>query len=65
MGNITTLRAAVDLLLGEDEPLERFVRSRRGEGMAWRRIAVELYDRTGVDITHESLRSWFPEERAS
>jgi hypothetical protein len=60
---MTTLRNAVDALLGEGESLESFVRDRRGQDMSWRRIAYELYERTGVDLTHESLRKWFPDEQ--
>lgn len=58
----TSLRAALDALLGA-ESLERFVRTRRDSDMPWRRIAYELYERTGVDVTHESLRKWFPDKK--
>lgn len=41
--------------------LADFVTSRRDAGKSWRRIALELRDATGtvVDVTHETLRSWF------
>lgn len=44
--------------------VEEFVRSRRSEGYAWRVIARDLWADTGgeVDITHETLRAWFPDD---
>jgi hypothetical protein len=60
----TAHRRLADILLGDDGPLEEFVRSRRGRGRAWRLIARDLYEATGheVDLTHETLRGWFPDE---
>lgn len=52
----------LDLLLGDDGPVEHFVRSRRTEKRSWRLIARDLYDTTGEDVTYETLRSWFPDE---
>ena len=51
-----------DLLLGDDGPLETFVRTRR-PARAWRLVARDLYEATDgeVDLTHETLRSWFPD----
>jgi len=42
-----------------------FVEARRGEGRAWRHIAADLYAATDqkVDVTSETLRQWFPEDR--
>ncbi len=57
----TSLRQAVARLV-PDADLEEFVRSRRDAGMAWRKVSNELRDETGVDVTHETLRSWFPDE---
>jgi hypothetical protein len=50
-----------DLLLGGDGALERFVRDRRANGVAWRLIARELYETADLDVTHEALRQWFPD----
>jgi len=61
----TILRDAVQRLLGDDVELEQFVRSRRSQGVPWRRVALDVYDATGLAVTHESLRSWFPDEAAS
>lgn len=47
------------------EPLDQFVAKRR-PGTAWRLIAMEIYERTDIDITYESLRTWFTDpERAA
>ena len=49
--------------LGED--LAKFISTRR-TGTAWRLIAVELSQKTGVDITGEALRNWHGhQERAA
>lgn len=48
-------------LLIEDrlgEPLSRFISERRGRDISWRRIALEITQRTAVDITGEMLRVW-------
>lgn len=55
----STLRQALDRLL--DGGLDGFVTARRAEGVSWRRISVELFEETGVDVTHESLRAWYRE----
>lgn len=59
----TPKRQLAELLL--NEPLDRFVRTRRAAGHAWRQIAIELRDATDgrVDVTGESLRSWFPDQK--
>lgn len=61
----TTLHAAADRLLGDAGPLEELVADRRNQGVSWRKIAAELRDLTGIDVTHETLRSWFAETVAS
>lgn len=42
--------------------LEEFVTTRRADNVSWRRIAREVLDLTDVDISFESLRSWFAED---
>jgi hypothetical protein len=56
-----------DLILGGDGALERFVRSRRRDGLSWRLVERDLFQQTSgaVDLTFETLRSWFPDEAAS
>jgi hypothetical protein len=40
------------------EPLLPLLDERRNRGVAWRRIAVEITVRTGIDIAGETLRVW-------
>jgi hypothetical protein len=63
METTTATRRLLDLLL--DEGIEAFVSERRDRGDPWRTIARDVYDRTDVDITPETLRSWFTERAAS
>lgn len=59
----TPTQRLADMLLAPDS-IEAFVRTRRAEGMAWRRIAQRLYEATGgeIDVTFETLRIWYPDE---
>ena len=52
------------LLIGTD--LEAFVRERRTAGTSWRHIARAIYEATDgqVDVTHETLRNWYPDDEA-
>lgn len=56
-----------DILLADKGPLEEFVRSRRAQTpkRAWRLIERDLLDATDrqIDISFETLRSWFPDEQ--
>lgn len=60
-GMATPTFKALDHLMGGDGALTQWVTARRSDGVSWRRIAVELEDETGIDVTHETVRSWFPE----
>jgi hypothetical protein len=31
----------------------------RRDGKSWRRLALDIRDRTGIEIAHETLRGWF------
>lgn len=42
--------------------LDEFVKTRRADGVSWRKIARDLEDATGVDVTFESVRNWYPEQ---
>ncbi len=57
----TVTRRYADLLL--QGQLETFVRERRAQDRAWRLISRDLWETTGgeLDITYETLRSWFPD----
>jgi hypothetical protein len=50
-------RALADHLL--DGKLDEFVLGQRAAGIAWRKIAIELLERTGVDVTEQTLRNWY------
>lgn len=64
MPEATPLQRLAEHLLGE--PLEDFVRSRRPD-RPWRLIARDIYEATNgeVDVTHESLRLWFPDVKSA
>ncbi len=59
--SLTPTHQLADLLL--DEGLREFVFSRRRAGVAWRKVARDLYERTDkrIDVAHETLRNWFPD----
>lgn len=59
----TPVQRLATILLGDEGPLEPWVRSRRGQGLSWRTIARQLYDATNgeIDVAVETLRGWFPD----
>lgn len=59
---LTPNRRLADLLVPGG--IENFVRSRRRAGRAWRLISRDLWEETAgeLDITYETLRSWFPDD---
>lgn len=61
----TPTQRLAGLILGRD--LGTFVAERRADGRAWRYIARDLYEATSgeVDVTYETLRSWYPDERVA
>lgn len=40
------------------EPLARMIAARRASNVSWRRIAIEITARTGIDVAGETLRVW-------
>lgn len=53
---------AADLIadrLGGD--LAGWVTAKREDGASWHRIALDLYEQTGVLVTDETVRRWFRE----
>lgn len=48
----------IELKLGADLATE--VARARAAGQGWRTIAQAISERSGVTVSHESLRSWFP-----
>lgn len=57
----TPLQLLLDERLGGDGHLEQLVRDKRKTKTPWRFIAREVHEATGYDVTHEALRSWFPD----
>lgn len=57
MPEMTATQRLADHLLGGN--LHDYVMGRRAKGHSWRRIALDLRDDIGVDVTHETVRSWY------
>lgn len=57
----TPLAQLVEHKLGRN--LAKWVAARQKAGIGWRRIAQELHAETGVLISHESLRTWFTQQK--
>ena len=55
MSQPTTLFLLVEARLGES--LIEWIAARR-PNTSWRLIAREIWDTTGVDVTHETVRIW-------
>lgn len=52
-------RELLDLKLAELGGLDKFIRDRRAAKASWRKIEIEIRDRTGISVTHETIRVWF------
>lgn len=63
MAKTSTQRLA-EIILGQ--PIEKWIAERRDAGMSYNRIAVDLHDRTGgqVSVTGEAIRLWATEVAA-
>lgn len=61
---IPTTHTAQLLDLKLEGGLEEFVTFRRKLGVSWRNIARQIHDATGVAVTHETIRAWFPDDAA-
>ncbi len=61
----TPTQRLADVLL--EKSLDDFVAERRAEGRAWRLIARDLWQSTNgeIDVTYETLRSWYGGEDAA
>lgn len=56
MSDAPTKYTEIEQKLGE--PLAQFIARYRASATSWRRIAGELERRTGIAVSHESLRVW-------
>lgn len=65
MARGTPKQQLADALL--PEPLDEWVHKQRARGRSWRQIERELYEATDnrVDVTAQTLRNWYPHERAA
>jgi hypothetical protein len=59
MATETSLFRMADKML--NGRLREFVLQARLDGKGWRDIAADLR-RRGADVSHETLRSWFPDD---
>lgn len=42
-----------------DGTLPDYVQKALSSSMSWRTMAADLHERTGIKVSHETLRSWF------
>ncbi|KDQ02232.1 hypothetical protein EN35_14225 [Rhodococcus qingshengii] len=59
-GMTTATQRLIELQL-EGESLKDLVVSARSSGQSWKSIAEEIHVRTGVIVSRESVRGWFPD----
>lgn len=52
---------AFEMRTGGMEPLGSFLAKRHMQGVSLRLIAQELFQITGVQVSHETIRSWIRE----
>lgn len=60
----TTTQRLASILVGQ--PIEDWIASRRADSVSWRKIALELHERTGgqVSVTGEAIRLWLKDDAA-
>ena len=60
----TSTQRLAEILLGQ--PLRKWIADRRAAGLSYDRIAVELHDRTGgqVSVSGEAIRQWAAKDAA-
>jgi len=63
--DLTPNQKLAELVL--NQPLSKWVATRRSEGLSWRSVAEQLATDTGgkVDVSHEALRQWYGEDLAA
>ena len=57
----STAYQLADIKLAEHGGVADYIATKRTAGRSWRLISRDLYEDTGLDITFETLRRWFPE----
>lgn len=58
MERITPTRRLLDHLI--DGGIEKYAADRRNKGASWREVSLAIRDEYKLDVTHETLRGWFP-----
>jgi len=56
LGEANPLLMLIEERLGES--LADYITAQRTLGLAWRRVAIGITQRTGIDVTGEWLRIW-------
>ncbi len=46
-------------------PVDQFIAERRQAGTPYHKIAHEIIDKTGVEVTHEAIRRWYRADQAT
>lgn len=60
---MTAQQTLIELRLGTD--LTGFISRERAAGKGWRPIATEISERTGIQVSHETVRKWHIEASLS
>ena len=60
----TPTRELIELRL-TGQSLAAYVARKRRAGWGWRRIADDLYETSGVAVSHTTIARWFPEKTAA
>jgi len=55
------MQSYATLLLGR--PVDEWIEEVRGRGRTWREVEAEFRERTGLDLSYETLRAWAPKDR--
>ena len=66
MANTRMAQSPVAQLIAERMAgdLESYIAKKRADGRSWRRISLDIYEATGVEVTAETLRRWVPDIEA-
>jgi hypothetical protein len=51
----------MDAALGGRGALRKYVSARRAAGRSWRQVTLDLHRDHDIEVSHETLRSWFPD----
>lgn len=60
----TPTRELIELRL-TGQSLAAYVAKKRRAGRGWRRIADDLYEDSGVPVSHTTIARWFSEKAAA